>query len=94
MHLYDVIDRPLVTEKSQSMMESNQYFFVVRKNATKPMVKKAVEALIDVKVVAVNIILQKGKKKVFRGHIGQRSDFKKAMVRIEPGKTIDLGMGS
>lgn len=94
MHMYDVIQRPIVTEKSQSMMESNQYFFEVKPEATKLSVKKAVEEIFDVKVISVNISIQKGKKKTFKGRLGQRSDMKKAMVRIESGKTIDIGAGN
>ena len=58
--------------------------------ATKPQIKAAVELLFNVKVVAVNTIVQKGKAKVFRGRPGRRSNMKKAMVTLAEGQNIDL----
>jgi len=88
--LYDVIRAPLVTEKSTMVSESNQVMFKVAMTATKPDIKEAVERLFNVKVVAVNTLIRKGKVKRFRGVKGQQSDFKKAIVTLEEGQTIDI----
>lgn len=87
--LYDVIRRPVITEKSQMALEYNKYVFIVAPEATKADVKAAVEGIFDVKVTKVNIQVVKGKRKVFRGTRGQRKDEKKAVVTLEEGKTID-----
>ena len=88
--LYDVIRAPLVTEKSTMVSESNQVMFKVAMTATKPDIKEAVERLFNVKVLAVNTLIRKGKNKRFRGVKGQQSDFKKAIVTLEEGQTIDI----
>ena len=88
--LYDVIRAPLVTEKSTMVSESNQVMFKVAMSATKPDIKEAVERLFNVKVLAVNTLIHKGKIKRFRGVKGQQSDFKKAIVTLEEGQTIDI----
>ena len=88
--IYDVIRVPLVTEKSTMVSESNQVMFKVAMTATKPDIKEAVERLFNVKVVAVNTLIRKGKLKRFRGVKGQQSDFKKAIVTLEEGQTIDI----
>lgn len=91
--MYDVIRNPVVTEKSMMGSENGQVTFRVDINASKPQIKKAVEALFGVKVKAVNTLIQKGKTKRFRGKLGFRSDMKKAMVTLEDGQTIDMGTG-
>jgi large subunit ribosomal protein L23 len=88
--LYDVIRAPLVTEKSTMVSESNQVMFKVAMSATKPDIKEAVERLFNVKVLAVNTLIRKGKIRRFRGVKGQQSDFKKAIVTLEEGQTIDI----
>ncbi len=88
--LYDVIRAPLVTEKSTMVSESNQVMFKVAMSATKPDIKEAVERLFNVKVLAVNTLIRKGKTKRFRGVKGQQSDFKKAIVTLDEGQTIDI----
>ena len=90
---YDVIVSPVITEKATALSEYNKVVFKVRKDATKPQIKEAVEKLFDVKVMSVNTVLTKGKKKVFRGRLGQRSDVKKAIVTLEAGQTIDVTTG-
>ena len=67
--------------------------FRVAPKATKPQIKEAVEKLFDVKVTAVNTLVTKGKKKIFRGLRGQRSDVKKAIVTLAEGETIDVTTG-
>jgi large subunit ribosomal protein L23 len=90
---YDVLLSPVITEKATARSEHNQVVFRVRKDATKPQIKEAVEKLFDVKVKSVNTILTKGKVKIFRGMRGQRSDVKKAVVTLEEGQTIDVTTG-
>lgn len=90
---YDVVLGPVITEKSTMASEHNQVVFRVAIDATKPEIKKAVEALFDVKVKAVNTLRVKGKTKRFRGRPGRRSDWKKAMVSLEEGHSIDVTTG-
>ena len=87
---YDTILRPIITEKATIANENGQVTFAVAINATKPQIKAAVEMLFDVKVTAVNTMVQKGKTKTFRGRLGRRSDIKKAMVTLAEGQNIDL----
>ena len=91
---YDVLRHPVMTEKSTMILEkAGSYVFVVDINATKTDVKKAVERIFGVKVAKVNTIVNKGKIKGFRGRYGKRADFKKAIVRLEAGNKIELGVG-
>ncbi|NOZ42507.1 MAG: 50S ribosomal protein L23 [Alphaproteobacteria bacterium] len=90
---YDIILGPVITEKSTLISEYNQVIFRVPLAATKPEIKAAVEGLFSVKVEAVNTIRVKGKTKRFKGVIGRRSDYKKAMVRLAEGQSIDVTTG-
>jgi large subunit ribosomal protein L23 len=90
---FEVIRAPVVTEKSTIGSEHNQVTFRVAMDATKPEIKAAVEALFKVKVKKVNTLRQKGKAKRFRGRLGQRSDYKKAIVTLEEGHRIDVTTG-
>jgi large subunit ribosomal protein L23 len=90
---YDIIRRPVITEKATLASESNAVVFEVAPEATKPLIKAAVEALFGVKVKAVNTVLTKGKNKKFRGRPGTRNDVKKAYVTLEEGHTIDVTTG-
>ena len=87
---YDTILRPIITEKATMANENGQVTFAVPLTATKPEIKTAIEMLFDVEVKAVNTILLKGKKKMWKGRPGRRSDMKKAMVTLAEGQTIDL----
>jgi large subunit ribosomal protein L23 len=91
--VYQIILSPVVTEKATRLNETSQVTFKVTLDATKPEIKAAVEKLFNVKVEAVNTIRMKGKTKRFRGREGQRSDWKKAMVKLQAGQTIDLTTG-
>ncbi len=91
--MYEVIRRPLVTEKSTLSSEHNQVVFQVPLDANKFEIKTAVEILFKVKVRAVNTLRQKGKTKRFRGQMGRRSDSKKAYVTLEEGHSIDVSTG-
>jgi large subunit ribosomal protein L23 len=90
---YDVIVSPVITEKATILSEQNKVVFKVARTATKPQIKAAVEKLFDVKVKKVNTIVVEGKVKVFKGRLGQRSDYKKAVVTLEEGQTIDVTTG-
>jgi large subunit ribosomal protein L23 len=90
---YDVIRTPLITEKATFLTQNNQYSFKVASNASKDDVKAAVEKIFKVEVVSVNTINAAGKLKVFKGHRGRRSDYKKAIVRLKAGQTIDVSVG-
>ncbi len=90
---YDVIRRPIVTEKSTMASESNAVVFEVAIDADKGSIRDAVEALFNVKVTKVNTLIQKGKRKVFRGRKGQRKDVKKAIVTLQDGAMIDVTTG-
>lgn len=90
---YDVIVSPAITEKSTMASEVNQVVFNVAKKATKPEIKAAVESLFGVKVTAVNTLVRKGKVKRFRGTTGRLSDFKRAVVTLADGDSIDVSTG-
>jgi len=90
---YDVIRKPVITEKATMASESGAVVFEVAPEANKPQIKEAVEALFGVKVKAVNTTITKGKSKRFRGQMGTRKDVKKAYVTLEEGNTIDVTTG-
>jgi large subunit ribosomal protein L23 len=90
---YDVIRKPVITEKSTMASENGAVVFEVAMDSNKPMIKEAVEALFGVKVKAVNTTITKGKNKRFRGQMGKRKDVKKAYVTLEEGNTIDVTTG-
>lgn len=87
---YDVILAPHITEKATLLSENNAVVFKVANDATKPEIKAAVEALFGVTVKGVNTIVQKGKVKRWKGKPYQRSDFKKAIVTLAEGQSIDV----
>ncbi len=91
--MYDVVVAPVITEKATMGSEHNQVTFKVRMDATKPEIKAAVEGLFKVTVTAVNTSVVKGKTKRFRGTIGRRSDYKKAVVTLAEGSSIDVTTG-
>ena len=90
---YDVIRTPAITEKSTFVSEYNQVVFNVAKDASKPEIKAAVEALFGVKVKAVNTLVRKGKTKRFKTTIGKQQDVKKAVVTLVEGQTLDVTTG-
>ncbi len=91
--MYDTLVRPVITEKSMLSSEAGKVTFLVPLSATKDEVKAAVEAIFNIKVNKVNTIRQFGKEKRFRGYVGQRSDFKKAVVTLAEGQNIDVTTG-
>ena len=90
---YDVIRKPVITEKAAMASEANAVVFEVAPDANKPQIKEAIEALFGVKVKAVNTSITKGKVKRFKGKLGTRKDVKKAYVTLEEGNTIDVTTG-
>ena len=95
--VYDVLRRPLVTEKTNYQISKlNQYSFEVAHSATKTMVKDAVETLFDVKVVQVNIVntaAKRGRRAKSRRLMVRRPGYKKAMVTLEAGQTLEIFEG-
>jgi large subunit ribosomal protein L23 len=87
---YDVVLAPHITEKATLLSENNAVVFKVANDATKPEIKAAVEALFGVKVKGVNTLVQKGKTKRWKGKPYTRSDFKKAIVTLAEGQSIDV----
>ncbi|MBO9465994.1 50S ribosomal protein L23 [Pelagimonas phthalicica] len=90
---YDIVRKPVVTEKSTMASENGAVVFEVAIDSNKPQIKEAVEALFGVKVKAVNTTITKGKVKRFKGVTGRRKDVKKAYVTLEEGNTIDVTTG-
>jgi len=94
MHLYEVLQRPLITEKSTGLQAYGQYVFEVDKEATKPQIKQAVEKAFSVEVTAVNVMIVPGKRR----RLGRRQlpahPWKKAIVTLKPGDKIELFEGA
>ena len=90
---YDVIRKPIVTEKATMASEAGAVVFEVSMDSNKPLIKEAVEALFNVKVKAVNTSVVKGKTKRVKGQLGRRKNTKKAYVMLEEGNTIDVSTG-
>ncbi len=90
---YDIIRTPVITEKATLGSQHNQVTFRVPLDATKPEIKAAVESVFSVKVKAVNTLRTEGKTKRFRGYVGKRSDYKKAIVSLAEGQSIDVTTG-
>ena len=91
--LYDLIRKPIITEKATMASEHGAVVFEVAMDATKPEIKKAIESLFNVKVKAVNTTITKGKVKKFKGRPGRRRDVKKAYVTLVEGSAIDVTTG-
>jgi len=88
--IYQVIKRPLVTEKNTRQKEAfNQVAFEVDRRANRSEIKQAVEKLFKVKVLRVNLMQMEGKKKKVGRFLGQKADWKKALVRLAPGEMIE-----
>ncbi|MDD5275219.1 MAG: 50S ribosomal protein L23 [Methylovulum sp.] len=86
-----VLEAPIISEKSTIAGEKNrQFVFKVQRKATKKQVKSAVEIMFNVEVDSVNILNIKGKQKRFGRSLGQRSDWKKAYVKLKPGHDIEF----
>ncbi len=89
---YEIIKKPITTEKSTNLQQFNQYSFVVSKNCNSQEIKGAVEMIFKVKVSKVNTSILRGKGKTFKGQYGFRKDTKKAIVTLDEGNTIDSSL--
>jgi large subunit ribosomal protein L23 len=96
-NLYEVLRRPIITEKSNFQNgKNNQVVFEVASKATKPMIKEAVEVIFNVEVVRVNVAIVPAKRKMSslsRRMVNRRSAYKKAVVTLAPGDSIDIFEG-
>jgi large subunit ribosomal protein L23 len=91
--LFDIIRKPVVTEKALICGSINKYCFFVAAAADKNSVKRAIEGIFSVNVTKVNILNVKGKTKKFKGRFGKRADLKKAVVTLASGQSIDVSGG-
>ena len=89
----DSIISPIITEKATSLSEQNKVTFKIHKNASKKSVKKSIEKIFKVKVVKINTIKKRDKNKMVRGKLGKKRGFKKALVTLKKGQSIDLSVG-
>ena len=90
---YDLIKKPIITEKGTLLSNNSQIVFSIPMNASKTIIKQAVEKLFGVKVKKINIIISKGKTKRFKGKMGKRKNEKKAIISLEKGQKIDITTG-
>ena len=90
---YDVVLAPHITEKTTMLSEHNAVVFRVANGASKPEIKEAIEALFGVTVTGVNTMMAKGKSKRWKGKPYQRSDYKKAVITLAEGQSIDVTSG-
>ncbi|MAK12279.1 MAG: 50S ribosomal protein L23 [Candidatus Pelagibacter sp.] len=90
---FDIILSPIVTEKSTNLNVLNKLTFKVSKNATKFNIKKSIEKLYKVEVIKINTILSKPKTKIVKGKLGKKTGYKKAIVTLKEGQTIDMTSG-
>jgi large subunit ribosomal protein L23 len=95
MNEYDVIRRPIITEKTSSLKEAgNQYVFEVQRDANKIEIKKAIEKLFKVKVLSVQVALMQGKERRVGRFSGKKPDWKKAIVKLSPKDKITIFEGA
>ena len=88
----NIIQKPLLTEKSTNLNQYNQYSFIVNQHSNSNEIKKAIEKIFKVKVTKVNTSIMRGKLKSFKGKIGYKKDYKKAIVTLAEGNTIDSSL--
>ena len=93
MNKFDVLIRPIITEKTTLLMQENKYTFQVPLTANKVEIRKAVESIFNVKVEKVATIRVLGKTKRMGRTMGKRSDYKKAIITLKAGETIELFEG-
>ena len=89
----DTIKSPVITEKATGLSELNKVVFKVHEGASKHSIKKNIEKIFKVNVVKVNTITNKSKTKIIRGRIGYKKGYKKALVTLKKGQSIDLATG-
>tara|TARA_B100000003_G_C10816424_1_gene324974 strand:+ start:275 stop:571 length:297 start_codon:yes stop_codon:yes gene_type:complete len=93
IHLYDKVISPVITEKSTNLSEQNKIIFKINKNANKKNIKKNIEKIFKVNVIKVNIINKKTRTKLTRGRKVKIVGYKKAIITLKKGQTIDLTTG-
>ena len=93
LSLYDKIISPIVTEKSTNQSELNKIVFKVPTKSNKTSLKKTIEKIFKVNVIKINTITKKEKLKIVRGRPGKKKGFKKALVTLKKGQSIDLSLG-
>lgn len=93
MHVYDVLRRPVVTEKNTGLMDQNKYVFEADRRANKAQIKEAVEKAFNVTVTSVNVVTVPSKPKGFGRLRGRRPAWKKAIVTLKPGDKIEVFEG-
>ena len=89
----DSIKHPIITEKATTLSGENKVVFKVHKDATKKTIKKNIEKIFKVKVIKINTIKRKSKQKMVRGRLAIKKGFKKAVITLKKGQTIDLSTG-
>ena len=89
---YEIVKKPITTEKSTNLQQYNQYSFIVSKTSNSLEIKNAIEAIFKVKVIKVNTSILRGKGKTFKGQYGFRKDTKRAIVTLVEGDTIDSSL--
>ena len=92
-NMLDVIVSPSITEKATYLSEQNKVVFKVNKNASKDTIKRSVEKIFKVNVIKINTINLKGKTKIVRGKKAKKPNFKKAIITLKKGQSIDLSTG-
>jgi large subunit ribosomal protein L23 len=93
MHLYEVLRKPLITEKSTDLQSLNKYAFEIADSANKPQIKQAIETAFKVKVTGVNVVTMPGKSRRMGRRIIQSPPWKKAIVTLQPGDKIEFFEG-
>ena len=93
IHLYDKIISPVITEKSTNLSDQNKIVFKINRNANKKNVKKSIEKIFKVNVIKVNIINKKTRTKLTRGRKVKVVGYKKAIITLKKGQSIDLSTG-
>ena len=93
INFLDTVVHPIITEKATSLSENNKVVFIVRDDASKKIIKKNIEKIFKVNVIKVNTITKKSKSKIIRGKIGYKKGYKKALVTLKKGQSIDLATG-
>jgi len=93
IHIYEVLRRPVITEKNTALRAQNKYAFEVASGANKHQIKEAVETAFKVKVTAVNVMIVPGKMRRFGRRQGMTSEWKKAVVTLKEGDKIEIFEG-
>jgi len=93
INFIDSIKSPIITEKATILSEQNKTVFKVNKNANKKTIKKNIEKIFKVNVIKVNIINKKTKRKIKQGRLSKKSGYKKAIITLKKGQSIDLTTG-